>query len=57
MYTPLYFQWYYTSIIKPCKKNKRFDLIPDEHSQQEVRQLGKSQAQWFTSNKVLGTRK
>ena len=30
-----------------------FDSIPDEHSQQIVRHLGKSHAQLFTSNKVI----
>ena len=31
---------------------KIFKSIPDEHSQQEVRELDKSRVQWFTSNKI-----
>ena len=45
-----YLQWCYISFIEPCKHF--LESIIDEHSQQVVFELGKSHAQWFTSNKV-----
>ena len=44
-------------IFPSLKKANIFDSIPNEQSQQIVRQLGKSRPQWFTSNKVYSARK
>ena len=43
----------YNGILFPSLNHaKIFDSIPNEHSHKVVRQLAKSQAQWFTSSNV-----
>ena len=54
----LLYRYIYNGIIFPSLNHaKSFDSIPDEHSHKVVRQLAKSHAQWYASNKVKLVRK